>query len=414
MTSKVPVLVVGQAVHPTGYARVINSILAALKDRYEFHHFGINYKGPPLDCGWNVYPNQRPGDIFGIEQLPLLMEKIQPRLLFFMHDMYLYLVHRPWLDEHRGECKIVSYFPIDGADVAPAMLDALTGLDRAVLFTEFAKSEIEAALAKRLLEDESFRCPPLSVIPHGVDTNIFRPCEDYPTGHDFHLSRIKARAALFPDQPELSHAFIVLNANRNQPRKRIDITIEAFALFAKGKPENVKLYLHMGMEDRGYRLSDLIRRHDLQDRVLLTTASPQMPNIPDQRLNLLYNACDVGLNTSTGEGWGLVAFEHAATGAAQVLPRHSACAELWRDVARLVEPIESFRPPMDFMQYQTVSPVGVADVLEDLYRKPARLRELSVLAYKRATAPELQWSNIACKWDQLFQEEVATCRATSG
>ena len=406
MTSKVPVLVVGQAVHPTGYARVISSILAALKDRYEFHHFGINYKGPPLDCGWKVHPNELPGDIFGVDQLPRLFEKLQPRLLFFVHDLDLYFVHRPWLDKHRGECKIVSYFPIDGVDVDPAVLEGLTGLDKVVLFTEFAKSEVEAAQTKRRLEHKSFRCPPIEVIPHGVDTNTFHPCADYRTGHDFHSSRIKARAALFRDQPELLDAFVVLNANRNQPRKRLDITLEAFALFAKGKPENVKLYLHMGMEDRGYRLSDLIRQHDLQSRVLLTTASPQMPNILDERLNLIYNACDVGLNTSTGEGWGLVAFEHAATGAAQVMPRHSACAELWRDVARLVEPIESFRHPMDFVQHQIVSPVGVADALEDLYRKPTLLRELSALAYERATVPELQWSNIACRWDRLFQEEL--------
>lgn len=40
-----------------------------------------------------------------------------------------------------------------------------------------------------------------------------------------------ARARLFPDRPELAHGFVVLNANRNTRRKRIDITLQAFAPF---------------------------------------------------------------------------------------------------------------------------------------------------------------------------------------
>ena len=406
MRHKPPVLVVGQAVHPTGYARVISSILAHLKDRYEFHHFGINYKGPPLDCGWKVYPNELPGDILGVEQLPLLIEKIRPRLLFFVHDMCLYYLHRPGLDKRRGEFRTISYFPIEGVQPDAAALETLDGLDTAVLFADFARRAVETALLALGLRRQRFRLPSLKVIPHGVDTKTFRPCSASGAMLEFRSNRSKARAALFSNQPELSNAFIVLNANRNQPRKRIDITIEAFALFARGKPENVKLYLHMGTEDRGYKLSELRPWHELKNRVLLTTTSPQMPNISDERLNLIYNACDVGLNTSTGEGWGLVAFEHAATGAAQIMPRHSACLELWREAALLVEPIETFTPSTEFVVHKVVSAAAVADALERIYQTPALLREFSVRGYERATVPELGWSQIAHQWDRLFQEEL--------
>jgi D-inositol-3-phosphate glycosyltransferase len=51
----------------------------------------------------------------------------------------------------------------------------------------------------------------------------------------------------------------VLNANRNQPRKRIDITLRGFALFAVDKPETVQLYLHMGSEDMGWNALQLAR-----------------------------------------------------------------------------------------------------------------------------------------------------------
>ena len=406
MKHKPPVLVVGQGVRPTGYARVISSILKHLKDRYEFHHFGINYNGPPLDCGWKVYPNELPGDILGVEQLPLLVEKIRPRLLFFVHDMYLYQLHRPGLDKHRCQLRTIAYFPVEGVLADPAALKGLDRLDTAVLFTDGAARAVERSLAALNLRHHSFCPPSLKVIPHGVDTNAFRPCTADSASPEFRWSRIKARASLFRDRPELSNAFIVLNANRNQPRKRIDITVEAFALFARDKPENVKLYLHMGTEDRGYKLSELRGWHDLKGRVLLTTESAQMPNIPDGRLNLIYNACDVGLNTSTGEGWGLVAFEHAATGAAQVMPRHSACAELWRDAALLVDPMETFKPPTEFVVHKIVSPADVANALERIYETPTLLQEFSTRGYKRATVPELEWGQIADKWDRLFQDEL--------
>ncbi len=44
------VLVVGDAVAPTGFARVLHSILGRLCDSYEFHHLGINYAGTPTRC----------------------------------------------------------------------------------------------------------------------------------------------------------------------------------------------------------------------------------------------------------------------------------------------------------------------------------------------------------------------------
>lgn len=31
-----------------------------------------------------------------------------------------------------------------------------------------------------------------------------------------------------------------------------------------------------------------------------------------------------------GEGWGMVSFEHVATGAVQIVPDRSACGKLWK------------------------------------------------------------------------------------
>ncbi|MBV9789499.1 MAG: hypothetical protein JOZ51_15040, partial [Chloroflexi bacterium] len=96
-----------------------------------------------------------------------------------------------------------------------------------------------------------------------------------------------------------------------------------------------------------------------------------------------------------------------ATGAAQILPRHSACADLWRDVAAFVEPSSAYRYAFDCVEHQVVASEDVATVLDQLYRDPCALREYSARAYARATAPAFDWNTIAAQWDAVFQDVLA-------
>src|SRR5262249_48899457 len=158
------------------------------------------------------------------------------------------------------------------------------------------------------------------VIPLGIDTKTFYPYEQEDAGEDPFVAgckRAKRQLKLFAEE-DLNTSFLVLNANRNQPRKRIDITMLGFSLFARGKPQNVQLYLHMGNEDMGWNILKLAKRLGIDDRLILTVNDGSIPGIPDDGMNAIYNACDVGINTSTCEGWGLPNFEHAAVRRAQV------------------------------------------------------------------------------------------------
>jgi glycosyltransferase involved in cell wall biosynthesis len=53
--------------------------------------------------------------------------------------------------------------------------------------------------------------------------------------------------------------------------------------------------------------------------------------LSDKDINVLYNACDIGLNTCEGEGWGLCQSEHAAVGCPQVAPRIGGMQEFLND-----------------------------------------------------------------------------------
>ena len=136
----------------------------------------------------------------------------------------------------------------------------------------------------------------------------------------------------------------MLNASRSDKRKRVDLTIEGFASFAADKPANVRLCLHhaiMGEPEKD-QIGSLVGSSDSKERVHFNPLAGGI--VDDPELNLLYNACDVGITTSMGEGWGLVSFEHGAAGAAQIVPDHSACAEIWSGRAEMIPPARRYTP----------------------------------------------------------------------
>lgn len=392
-------LAVGPSNKPAGYARVVTSMLRPLAHRYDIHQFtyGCDSDG---HHPWPLHANRDRTDAYGVKALADLIEELRPDLLLIVFDIWLYYVYRQMLAQRFPHLLTVLYCPIDGDDANPDYLGRLRDLDCLVLFTDFARRVVLEAAGRM----DGGVLPPIEVIPHGVDLDTFRPAareaDDRP---DLAASRAAARRLLFPDRPELEDAFLVLNANQNNPRKRLDLTLEGFARFARGKPDRVKLFLHTNLDEEGCELRPIARRLRIEDRLLWTDARLRSQFVSDESLRLIYNACDVGLNTSVGEGWGLVAFEHAATAAAQILPRHSVHEELWEGAADLVEAAQAVRGRHDFVTHRLVDVEGVAAALDRLYNDRGWLRRRSLDAFGRATDPRLSWAEIAGRWDRLFQ-----------
>ena len=402
-TERPRILIAGDAAVPTGFARVMESIFGPLSASYEIHHLGTNYRGDPHPYDWKVYPAELGGDRWGAHRVAALVEKLRPRLVFILNDIWVQHAYLGELRKLKDAPPVVLYCPVDGGPIDPEAVEPLAGVRRCVAYTEFGRRQIEAAVRARRVKDPAFDFPAVEVIPHGVDTDTFHPLDE----EDGVPARLRARRLLFPGMDDPEGRFIVLNANRNQPRKRIDTTVRGFALFAEGKPPGVHLFLHMGVEDVGWNVVQLARRYGVEDRVLMSSLHKSIQGVSPRQLNLVYNACDVGLNTSSAEGWGLPSFEHAATRAAQVVPRHSACAELWDGSALLVEPAVSVIFEKILTESWLVTPEGVAGALERLYADRGLLAEMSERAYRNATRPEYRWPNIAARWDALFREVLA-------
>ena len=119
-------------------------------------------------------------------------------------------------------------------------------------------------------------------------------------------------------------------------------------------------------------------------------------------MNEIYNACDIGINTSLGEGWGLVSMEHAAAGKAQIVPDHSACKEIWRDFADCIPVTKNYVPEFSILELAEISVEGAVASLEKLYQNESYRHVMAVNAYDHVTRPEYQWSRIANQWDKIF------------
>ncbi|NPD25622.1 hypothetical protein [Corallococcus exiguus] len=395
--SRPRILVVGDAVAPTGFSRVTESIFRRVSRDYDVHQLGIKYAGGAHDLPWTLHPAI---DARGVSKLPELCASLEPDLVFLVNDIWVLGDHVRALGRVPGCHRMVAYCPVDSGPLSPSFLAGLQGVHRLVAYTDFGQGELSAAAA-RLTTAPTW--PRVDVIPHGVDTDVFRPLS--PPSESLVASRRASRAALFGTN-ELDDAFIVLNANRNQPRKLIDLTVRGFAAFAQGRPD-ARLYLHMGTEDVGWDVRGLGARFGITDRLIISSDQRFAPRLSLAQLNHVYNACDVGVNTSSSEGWGLVAFEHAATGAAQVVPGHTAPGELWAGSAELLDVALTLCQPRILTDAHVPSVDSLTAALTRLYEDRAHLEARSRAAHALATRPTLQWDTIALEWARLFEDELS-------
>jgi len=296
----------------------------------------------------------------------------------------------------RQRGRVFAYCPVDAGPLNPAHVSRLRHLDALVTYTDFAAGQIRACARRIAQRDACFALPPLYILAHGIDQDVFFPLSAS------RKDSIRLARQRFFGSDDGDEDFIVLNANRNQPRKRIDITMQGFADFARDKPDTVKLFLYMGIRDKGWDIVEMAQRLGIEDRLIIYSEQGRMPCLPTEQMNLLYNACDVGVNTSTGEGWGLVSFEHAAVGAPQIVPGHSACLELWRDCAHLLPEVYRATSPLNMAEECFVSPRDLARALEQLYRDEGERERWGELARRNACLDARRWDHLARQWRDLL------------
>jgi len=390
VTKKTKILWCGDIVAMTGFARVTENVITRLKDDFEIVVLGHNWWGDPCEQQneFKIYPssNRFQTAPFGEQRIREVVEREKPDIVFTINDMWIINTQYQQIqDLHKqGKFKFVGYAPMDSYGWIGCLAETANDWDAIVSYTEFGAHEFVRGGIRN----------PIAVIPHGVTPGQFYPKD-----------KAECRRALGLAED----LFIVFNGNRNQFRKRIDITIQAFAQFAVGKPE-ARLYLHMGMKDQGWDVMGVFGREmskvglDPNGRIIMTTQTEGPPNVDVEMLNTIYNACDVGVNTCKGEGWGLVNFEHAACGVPQVVPNHTSCKEIFDGYGEL---IRCDHVDVD-VNYAREMPCPSADhlteILNGLYQDPERRKKVGDACYQRVTDAQFAWDTVASQFGGIFED----------
>ena len=278
---KFKVLTISDLGVSTGFARVMTEIINNFPKDWEINSLAINYFGDPHELNAKLYPASPGGDLYGIGRLGNLIEKIVPDKIFILQDSWIIQKYLEVMPEEYLE-KTVIYTPVDAGPYMPEWVEKFPQLKHICVYTEFGK---------HIILDANPNIKNITVIPHGINTDMFFP-----------IPQEEAREKIGQLTDDL---YITLNVNRNQPRKKLDLCAKAFGIFARDKPE-VRYYHHAGVEDVGWNIVKLAKRYGFEKRLILSSKklSPQR-GVSNETLNLIYNTANIGLNLSSGEGWGL-------------------------------------------------------------------------------------------------------------
>ncbi|MDW8034350.1 MAG: glycosyltransferase family 1 protein [Nitrososphaerota archaeon] len=173
-------------------------------------------------------------------------------------------------------------------------LPKLKRADKIIAVSNFTKSEI---IGRTKIDEDK-----IAVIPLGVDLSIYKPMNKAVCKREFGLNA------------EEKHILVV---SSNAPHKRMDI-VKAVFEEVRRRRENVKLV------KAGYGQS-------LQGRDIINVGY-----IPEEKMPILYNACDVLLHTSEYEGFGMPLLEAMACGLPIVASNKASIPEVVGECGRLV------------------------------------------------------------------------------
>ena len=236
--------------------------------------------------------------------------------------------------EERAQFKLISYMDQVYPYQRPEFIQLLnTHFDGVITFTKYWQGIIRQLGLKESI--------PTYYFPHGFDHTMYYPIP-------------KKIARLYYDLPQ--DAFIILNLNRNQPRKRWDHTMMVLADIIERHQQLIKsnttqkkvrpIKLMVATAFTGFWDIHEIFQNELRKRniplevgveYLATIKKPHQ--LSDRDINIMYNACDIGINTCEGEGFGLCQFEHLAVGCPQVVSNIGGFKEfLHKDNSILTEP----------------------------------------------------------------------------
>lgn len=295
----------------------------------------LDWRGIP------VYPTPM-SDLYGNSVVAAHYKDWRADLLISLHDINsgINIVD---IKKQHGFIKWALWFPVDSEPLPPVFLDSLKQVDERIVFSRFAE---------RLAGDRGID---VHYVPHGIDTKAFHPAP-----------RAAARAKLNWPKDIFIAGMVAANAG---PRKAFQQNISGFAKFHKKHPDSF-LYLHtQSISDEGLNLEAICSRQGLKigKDVSFCDLYSDLIGVPTTQMCRIYNAIDVLLLVTMGEGFGLPIVEAEACGTPVIVGDWSTMGDL-NFAGWLVDKSESrrWRLPLE-SDWHMPDANAIADRLEQAY-----------------------------------------------
>ena len=372
---------------PSGYGNVTRRVCAGMADRG--HHVSIlgwqTQDQPTLWQNCMLYPSG-----FSADEMLKDLRQLQPDVLVTLADVrWLTYLNYPTIANflHTTGIPWVLYYPLDsdmGENCLPlSWVHILKTVDLPIAMSYYGR---DVAQANGVLS---------AYIPHGIDTKVFEP----PANKDFTKQAFGYEGK-----------FVILSDVRNQIGKMLPRTLEIFRRFAADK-DDVILHLHCDPSNPfashpkySYDLRSDIAFLNLTDKVHLTKDMSVSTELSLEQQAKIYQAADVHLLASWGEGFSLSTLQAAATGVVPLAPDYTASQKLVGNHGETIS-IRCFLLDEFGLRRGLIDIEDAVSKLEKLYRD----REL--LACKaqksREFALSYDWKRIVPQWEELLLRETA-------
>lgn len=331
------------APHPNtefGFARISRPIIDILIDDHGYTKEDLiicdtsKLRGLPADYrGVPVISMIGSGNGSIFQTLPGVVTDFCPKLVICFGDIWDHFFIYD-LKKSLG-FEIVYYANVESEHIPTKLLtevgplifkEAYEKVDHLVAYSNFGARELEKVINKKV-----------PFIYHFVDTSKFFKMENFD------------KRQIFKNIPEDS--FIVTTVAVNGFRKSLDMICASFAnmierLSAEDRAKTF-LYLHTNMTGTvGWDLQELTDMYGISSRVLLNNGIAKYGAfVSDDEMNRIYNASDVFINLSRGEGFGLGLIEACSAGCRIAFLDYATPHEIMKDEdGRIPVAIKEVRP----------------------------------------------------------------------
>ena len=324
----------------TGWASTSTNIIQQLKNHYgkkiQFDIIAINYFGEPIIETDGTFIISAVKSATKIDKhgrmgfLKILKESNDYDAIFIMEDLGVITPMIPVIKFIRDEkiknnkklFKSIFYTCVD-CNITNDFTSDLDFFTSVFAYTEYTSKQL-LNLNPKLLNS-------LQIINSGININEFYVLDNN--------ENLKFRKEYFAENAD---KIIFSNINRNQSRKDMPTTIFSFVKAreiweTKGYDRKLFLYLHCDPKDpMGWDLRLLLKQTNLvenEDYKLLSEDFCKNGTTTEM-LNKIYNATDVYITTTLGEGWGLTFVEAAVTKTPIIAPYSSSFMEMSKNSER--------------------------------------------------------------------------------